>query len=57
LARRIPYGVVAVIAPWNFPLILALRSVAPARATGNAVVLKPASATVICCGVAIARLL
>lgn len=55
-ARRIPYGVVAVIAPWNFPLVLALRSVAPALATGNAVVLKPASETVICCGVVIARL-
>jgi benzaldehyde dehydrogenase (NAD) len=55
-ARRIPYGVVAVIAPWNFPLILALRSVAPALATGNAVILKPASETAICCGVVIARL-
>ncbi|WP_250009315.1 aldehyde dehydrogenase family protein [Actinoplanes sp. M2I2] len=56
MARRIPFGVVAVIAPWNFPLILALRSVAPALATGNAVVLKPASETAICCGVVIARL-
>jgi benzaldehyde dehydrogenase (NAD) len=56
LARRIPYGVIAVIAPWNFPLILALRSVAPALATGNAVILKPASETAICCGVVIARL-
>ncbi|MDG4825362.1 aldehyde dehydrogenase family protein [Asanoa sp. WMMD1127] len=56
LARRVPHGVVAVIAPWNFPLVLALRSVAPALATGNAVVLKPASETAVCCGVAIARL-
>jgi benzaldehyde dehydrogenase (NAD) len=56
MARRIPYGVVAVIAPWNFPLILALRSVAPALATGNAVILKPASETAVCCGVVIARL-
>jgi benzaldehyde dehydrogenase (NAD) len=56
IARRVPFGVVAVIAPWNFPLILAMRSVAPALATGNAVVLKPASDTAICCGVVIARL-
>lgn len=47
--------VVAVIAPWNVPLILAMRSVAPAMATGNAVILKPASETVVCCGVVIAR--
>ncbi|MCF6524788.1 aldehyde dehydrogenase family protein [Streptomyces sp. JJ36] len=56
LARRVPMGVVAVIAPWNFPLVLALRSVAPALATGNAVLLKPASETAVCCGVVIARL-
>ncbi len=42
---RRPRGVVTVIAPWNVPFILALRSVLPAVATGNAVVLKPASDT------------
>ncbi|HEX4082155.1 MAG TPA: aldehyde dehydrogenase family protein, partial [Acidimicrobiales bacterium] len=56
MARRVPLGVVAVIAPWNFPLNLALRSVAPALACGNAVILKPASETVVCCGVTVARL-
>lgn len=56
VARRVPLGVVAVIAPWNFPLNLAMRSVAPALACGNAVLLKPASETCICAGVAIARL-
>ncbi len=56
LARRVPRGVVAVIAPWNFPLNLAMRSVAPALACGNAVLLKPASETIVCCGVTIARL-
>jgi benzaldehyde dehydrogenase (NAD) len=56
VARRVPFGVVAVIAPWNFPLVLAMRSVAPALATGNAVLLKPASETAISCGVVIARL-
>ena len=39
---RKPVGVVGVISPWNFPLHLSQRSVAPALALGNAVVLKPA---------------
>jgi aldehyde dehydrogenase (NAD+) len=38
-------GVVGVISPWNFPLHLTTRSVAPALAAGNAVVIKPASDT------------
>ena len=42
---RQPRGVITVIAPWNVPFILALRSVLPAVASGNAVVLKPASDT------------
>ncbi|MFV1968224.1 MAG: NAD-dependent succinate-semialdehyde dehydrogenase [Pirellulaceae bacterium] len=42
---RSPIGVVGAIAPWNFPLVLALRKVAPALAAGCTVVLKPASAT------------
>jgi succinate-semialdehyde dehydrogenase/glutarate-semialdehyde dehydrogenase len=42
---RQPVGVVGAIAPWNFPLVLALRKVAPALAAGCPVVLKPASAT------------
>src|ERR1700731_3714508 len=37
-AERVPVGVVGVIAPFNFPQILAIRSVAPALALGNAVV-------------------
>ena len=41
VARRVPLGVVGVISPWNFPLILSMRAVAPALALGNAVVLKP----------------
>ena len=40
-AERVPVGVTGVIAPFNFPQILAIRSVAPALALGNAVVLKP----------------
>ena len=42
---REPLGVTVHIAPWNYPLLLAIRSVAPALAAGNAVVLKPASLT------------
>ncbi|MBQ9828238.1 MAG: aldehyde dehydrogenase family protein [Lachnospiraceae bacterium] len=42
---KAPKGVIGVIAPWNVPLVLAMRSVVPAVATGNTVVLKPASDT------------
>ena len=56
LARRVPVGVVGVIAPFNFPLILGIRSVAPALALGNAVVLKPDPRTAVCGGVSIARI-
>lgn len=42
---REPVGVTAHIAPWNYPLRLAFRSVIPALAAGNTVVLKPATQT------------
>jgi benzaldehyde dehydrogenase (NAD) len=48
-------GVTGVIAPFNFPQILSIRSVAPALALGNAVVLKPDPRTAVCGGVALAR--
>ncbi|MCU1660838.1 MAG: aldehyde dehydrogenase [Pseudonocardia sp.] len=56
LVRRLPVGVVGVISPFNFPLILAIRSVAPALALGNAVVLKPDPRTAVSGGVSIARI-
>jgi benzaldehyde dehydrogenase (NAD) len=56
LSRRLPAGVVAVIAPFNFPVILSIRSVAAALALGNAVVLKPDPRTAVSGGVAIARI-
>jgi benzaldehyde dehydrogenase (NAD) len=56
LARRVPIGVVGVIAPWNFPMLLAMRSVAPAIALGNAVILKPDPQTPIVGGALIARM-
>jgi aldehyde dehydrogenase (NAD+) len=52
---RQPAGVVAVISPWNFPLQLSNRSVAPALAVGNAVVLKPASDTPVTGGLLLAK--
>jgi benzaldehyde dehydrogenase (NAD) len=56
MARRVPVGVVGVIAPWNAPLMLAMRSVAPALALGNAVLLKPDVKTSLCGGAVIARI-
>ena len=55
-ARRVPRGVVGVISPFNFPLILAMRAVAPALAAGNAVVLKPDVQTPLSGGFLIARI-
>jgi benzaldehyde dehydrogenase (NAD) len=55
-SRRIPAGVVGVIAPFNFPLILSIRSVAPALSLGNAVILKPDPRTAVCGGVVLARI-
>lgn len=40
--RREPFGVVAIVTPWNLPLNQAARACAPALAAGNSVVLKPA---------------
>lgn len=45
LVRRFPMGVVAGISPFNFPLNLVAHKVAPAIASGNTMVLKPASKT------------
>lgn len=53
---REPLGVVGVISPWNFPLYLSMRSVVPAIALGNTVVLKPASDTAVTGGLLIAHL-
>ena len=56
VAHRIPVGVVGVITPWNFPVVLALRSVAPALAVGNSVLLKSDPNTPVVGGVLIARI-
>ncbi|MFF9040590.1 aldehyde dehydrogenase family protein [Streptomyces sp. NPDC014892] len=43
--RREPLGVVGLITPWNYPLLMAIWKLAPAVAAGNAVVLKPSEIT------------
>jgi succinate-semialdehyde dehydrogenase/glutarate-semialdehyde dehydrogenase len=48
LVIKSPVGVVGAISPWNFPLVLAVRKIAPALAAGCTVVLKPASQTPLC---------
>ena len=45
IIRREPIGVVGQIAPWNYPLMMAIWKIGPALATGNTVVLKPAETT------------
>ncbi len=45
MIRRDPVGVVASIAPWNYPLMMAAWKLAPALAAGNTVVLKPSEQT------------
>jgi benzaldehyde dehydrogenase (NAD) len=55
MARRVPVGVVGVIAPFNAPIVLAIRAIAPALALGNAVVCKPDPRTAVSGGVVFAR--
>jgi len=45
MVRREPVGVVGQVAPWNYPLMMAIWKLGPALAAGNTVVLKPASLT------------
>lgn len=45
LVLRAPYGAIGCLIPWNYPLLLLVFKVAPALATGNTVVIKPASET------------
>src|SRR4051812_26725199 len=53
---RQPVGVVGMISPWNFPLHLSNRSIAPALALGNAAVIKPASDTPVTGGLLLAKI-
>src|SRR6202011_3900947 len=55
-ARRIPVGVVGIITPWNSPFILGARTIGPALAMGNSVILKPDSQTPVAGGVSFVHL-
>jgi acyl-CoA reductase-like NAD-dependent aldehyde dehydrogenase len=57
LVVREPLGVVSVISPWNFPLILSSRGFAVALACGNSIVLKPSEETPVAGGLLIAEIL
>lgn len=56
MVRHQPVGVVAAVTPWNYPVSMVTRKVAPALAAGCTVVLKPAEATPLC-AIAIFRIL
>jgi betaine-aldehyde dehydrogenase len=45
IIRREPVGVIGQIAPWNYPIMMAIWKIGPALATGNTIVLKPAPTT------------
>jgi acyl-CoA reductase-like NAD-dependent aldehyde dehydrogenase len=47
MIKRVPHGVVLVVAPWNYPYMTAINTVAPALIAGNAVLLKHASQTLL----------
>ena len=57
IAQRVPVGVVGQITPWNAPLALGMRALAPALALGNAVLLKPDPQTPVSGGFLIAEIL
>jgi benzaldehyde dehydrogenase (NAD) len=55
-AQRVPLGVVGAITPWNAPVILGVRVIAPALALGNAVVIKPDAQTPVTGGLLLASI-
>jgi benzaldehyde dehydrogenase (NAD) len=55
-AQRVPVGVVGAITPWNAPVILGIRVIAPALALGNAVVIKPDAQTPLTGGLLLASI-
>lgn len=55
--KRVPYGVIAAISPWNAPYILGVRAIAIPLAMGNTVVMKPSEDAPIACGLYLADVL
>lgn len=53
---RKPLGVTGLISPWNWPLYLSMRTIAPALGTGNTVVVKPSAASLVTGGTIIGKL-
>ena len=47
LIKRVPAGIVLVVAPWNYPYLTAVNSIVPALLAGNAVILKHATQTIL----------
>lgn len=56
IIKRFPIGVILAITPWNFPVNLVAHKISPALASGNVVLLKPASAS-LCCGLEIGKII
>ncbi|MCX6166288.1 MAG: aldehyde dehydrogenase family protein [Ignavibacteriae bacterium] len=56
IVRRFPIGVILAITPWNFPINLVAHKISPALASGNVVLLKPASSS-LCCGLEIGKII
>ena len=56
MVERVPLGVVSVISPWNFPLLLSSRGISIPMAVGNTVVLKPSEETPVAGGLLIAEI-
>jgi acyl-CoA reductase-like NAD-dependent aldehyde dehydrogenase len=56
IVRRFPIGIILAITPWNFPINLVAHKISPALASGNVVLLKPASAS-LCCGIELGKII
>lgn len=56
IIKKFPLGVILAITPWNFPINLVAHKISPALASGNVVLLKPASAS-LCCGLEIGKII
>jgi glyceraldehyde-3-phosphate dehydrogenase (NADP+) len=56
IIKRFPLGVILAITPWNFPVNLIAHKLSPALASGNVILLKPASSS-LCCGLEIGKLI
>lgn len=56
IIKRFPVGVILAITPWNFPINLVAHKLSPALASGNVVLLKPASASLVC-GIEIVKII